>query len=64
VSSDARASSGTTCEINSSSAEWWIIIRIDSAAGSGAQPTATFTIDDGSVSDVSTTTTFTVDNGG
>jgi hypothetical protein len=62
VSSDARASSGTTCEINSSSAEWWIIIRIDSAAGSGAQPTATFTIDDGSVSDVSTTTTFTVDN--
>ena len=62
VSTDARGTSGTTCEINSSTAEWWIIIRIDSAAGSGAQPTATFTISDGSVSDVSTTTTFTVDN--
>ena len=64
VSTDARATSGTGCTINSSAADFWIIIRIDSAAGSGASPTATFTIDDGAVSDTSGTITFTVDNGG
>lgn len=62
VSADVRATSGTGCALSSSTAEFWIIIKIHSDAGSGAKPTATFTIDDGTDSDTSTTTTFNIDN--
>ena len=62
VSADIRATSGTGCTINSSSAEFWIVLRIHSDAGGAVQPTVTFTISDGTITDSSTTTTFTVNN--
>ena len=55
--------SGTICEITAGgTVEYWIIVRINSDAGSGDQPSATFFVDDGFADDRSTTTTFTVDN--
>lgn len=58
VTDDARISSGTTCLIGTGgSAEFWMVITIDTDANNG---TGTFFVSDGTVSDTSTATTFTV----
>jgi hypothetical protein len=63
-----RGSSGAGCEINSSTQEWWAIVRLNSDAGGAIDinnPTVTFTIeDDNGVSDISTLTTLRVSSEG
>ncbi len=63
-STDAVATSGTTCSIAGSggTAVFWMVFRILSDAGGGADPTMTFTILGGGDTDTSTTTTFNVNN--
>ncbi len=63
-STDAVATSGTTCSISASggTAVFWMVFRILSDAGGGADPTMTFTILGGGDTDTSTTTTFNVNN--